>query len=705
MRLRDSYHGPLQRLADGALRICDGDWAAIGMLDCGVPVLRVKRWVASPRPVAAILAGEPHEAGEPALWRSLLEGRASCSRSPGFPLASRDPLVAETLTSLAVPIRVDGRLEGLFCLGRRSLTPATDREQALLTWLADQAGTVIARVRLLDETERRRQEAEELAVLSQVMSQSLDSHEVAQRVVDSMRRLLGTLTCVLYGYASPQQKVAEPLAASGVSCDRIPPHPPGIGAVGLARNSASTVTTSDILSDPRIRVTPALRDYVQETDHGAVLAVPLRAGDRPIGVLAARGRTRRAWTADEVRLARMLADQATIAIENARLFAESRRQRRTAEALALVARATSRPFDIRALGQQIVDTVLLLMAGGQAALFARNPGDGDLRLVAVARRAEVAARVDLTALEPGPVEAQAVLYQRLVSTPDFLEEPGLGTATEGPAAEPSTRAMLATPLFHAGTVIGVLSIADRAGRVFGPDEVNVFRAAADHAAVALQSAHLHAQVTEAARVQERIHIANKLHDTLSQLAFSAGLKLDWCLHQVSPGSSLQPKLEDIRRETGLMMAQIRQVIGHLAAGGSTDAALARRLQALADEFRELTGTGVEFTLDGDPSRLSPAAQDALYKTLQEALVNIAKHARASRATILIEVGAAQAAITVSDDGVGLPEGMAGTNHAGGLPGHHGLRQMRERLEALGGRLEVVTKPGGGVHVRGVFGLE
>jgi len=705
MQSPDSRDLLLHRLADGARWICDGDWAAIGVLTRGAPVLRVNRWVASsPRPLAAVLPSEPGEAGEPALWRSLLDGRACCSRYPGFPLGGRDPLLAETRTSLAVPIRVDKQLEGLLCLGRPSLTPWTDRDQALLQWLADQAATVIARARLLDGAERRRQEAEELAVLSQVMSQSLDSHEVAQRVVDSMRRLLGTLTCVLYGYVSPGEKAAEPLAASGVSCDRIPPHPPGIGAVGLARDSARAVTTSDLLSDSRIRVTPALRDYVQETDNGAVLAVPLRAGDRPIGVLAARGRTHRAWTADEVRLARMFADQATIAIENARLFAESRRQRRTAETLALVARATSRAVDIRTLGQQIADTVLLLMAGGQAALFAQTPGDDDLRLVAVAQRAEVAAHVDLTALEPGPVEVRAVLHRRLVSTPDFLAEPGLGTAIEA-AAEPSTRAMLATPLFHAGTVIGVLSIADHAGRVFRPDEVNVFLAAADHAAVALQSAHLHAQVTEAARVQERIHIANKLHDTLSQLAFSAGLKLDWCLHQVSADSPLQLKLEDIRRETGLMMAQIRQLIGHLAPGGSTDSPLPRRLEALADEFREMTGTGVEFTLEGDPTRLSLAAQDALYKTLQEALVNIAKHARASRATILIEVGAAQVAITVSDDGVGLPDGMVVTNGAGSPPGHHGLRQMRERLEALGGRLDVVAKPGGGVHVRGVFRLE
>jgi signal transduction histidine kinase len=697
----DSRDPLLHRLTDGALRICGADWSAIGTLARDAPI----RWVASPRPIAAVLPREPDEVGGPAFWRALQMGGASGGCDFVFPLRSCDPSVAETRTSFAVPIRIDEQPEGLLCVGRRSGLPWTDRDRALLRWLADQAATLIAHGRLLHEAERRREEAEELAVLSQVMSQSLDSHEVAQRVVDSMRRLLGTLTCVLYGYVSAGEKTAEPLAASGVFCDYIPPHPPGIGAVGLARDSARVVMTSDILSDPRIVLTPAVRDYVRETDHGAVLAVPLRAGDRPIGVLAARGRTHRAWTADEVRLARILADQATIAIENARLFTESRRQRRTAETLALVARATARAFDIRALGQQIVDTVLVLMAGSQAALFAQDLGDNELRPVAVARRGDVAARVGVRALAAGLVEARAVSHERLVSTRDLLAEPGLGTATDATTVDPSTRSMLAAPLFHAGTVIGALSISDRAGRVFKPDEINVFLAAADHAAVALQSAHLHAQVTEAARVQERIRIANKLHDTLSQLAFSAGLKLDWCLHHVGVDSPLQPKLEDIRRETGVMMAQIRQLIGHLAEGTSTDAALPRRLKALADEFRELTATRIAFALEGDLARLSPAAQDALHKTLQEALVNIAKHARASRVTVLIEVDVAQAAITVSDDGIGFPEGLVGASGVTSLPGHHGLRQMRERLEALGGRLEVITNAGQGASIHGVVPLE
>jgi len=116
----------------------------------------------------------------------------------------------------------------------------------------------------------------------------------------------------------------------------------------------------------------------------------------------------------------------------------------------------------------------------------------------------------------------------------------------------------------------------------------------------------------------------------------------------------------------------------------------------------LTGIATELDLRGDPSGLSAAACDLLQKTLQEALVNIAKHACARRATVCIEVGGDQASIRVADDGVGLPAGVAEAARA--RHGHLGLRQMRERIEAAGGRLEIVGRPGAGFSIRGEFPL-
>ena len=523
---------------------------------------------------------------------------------------------------------------------------------------------------------------EELAEVSRLNARPLEDHETAQhlpevtqRIVAGLRRLLGAVACRLYAVEGAAALGLHRLAASSVL--EIPEPVPG--------------------DDPMDRAVRERRIVSTLHDGGLVIAVPLLGRDRPVGALEVR-RAHGLWTRDETRLVQIFADHAAIALERARLVIESRQRRRTAEALALLAHATSRSFNVSTLGREIVDTLLPLLGCARATLFELS--EGAYRLVAVARADGVEAADDLAGPELGPVEARALRDRRLVTTADFLTDPKLSASGHG--REAPIRAMLAVPLFHQDTPIGVLSIGDRAWRSFGREEIEVFRAAADHAAVALEHARLHAQVAEAVRVRERVRIANELHDTLSQLVFSVGLKLDWSLHRTPPTSPVYPKLEEIRHDAGLMMAQIRQLIGHLSPEGLAEMTFANRLERLVRDFRELTGTAVDLSLRGDPARLTQAAADVLQKTLQEALVNIAKHARASRAAVRIEIGGDQTSIEVADDGVGLSAGA--TEVIGARPGHVGLRRMRERIESFGGHLEIVGRTGAGVTIRGSFPL-
>jgi signal transduction histidine kinase len=521
---------------------------------------------------------------------------------------------------------------------------------------------------------------EELAGLLQLMSRPLGEggtaqhlQAVAQRVVDGLRRLLGVAGCRLY--------TVEPFAGSALQ--------------GLAASpSAAPVSASSLEAVER-----ALRErrIVNTLDGGLVLTVPVRGADRPSGVLEVR-RAQGLWTREEVRLVQLFADHAAVALETARLATESRQRRRTAEALALMAQATSRSFDVSTLGREIVETLLPLLGCARATLF--EMVDNRVRLVAVARVNDIEADDDVAGSELGPVETQALRERHLVGTSDFLLDPGIPDAERAPGRDIPIRAVLAVPLFHEDNPIGILSIGDRARRVFEREEIEVFRATAHHAAIALEHARLHAQAAEAVRVRERVRIANELHDTLGQLAFSVGLKLDWCLHRTDASSAVSSKLEEIRHDTGLMMTQIRQLIGHLSPEGLGETTVASRLERLLRDFRELTGTTVDLTLRGDAASLSPPAADVLQKTLQEALVNVAKHARAAQTHVVIDIGDGWASIEVADDGVGLSVG--GTEAVGALRGHFGLRQMRERIEGAGGRLEVVGRPGAGVTIRGTF---
>src|SRR5215470_13706676 len=310
---------------------------------------------------------------------------------------------------------------------------------------------------------------EELAEISRLTARPLDEDktaqhvtEVAQRIADGLRRLLGAAACRIYAVEGAAAPGLQPLAASPI------------------RENTEPVRAHDP-ADQAARE----RRTVNGPDGGElVMAVPLLGRDRPVGVLEVR-RAHGLWTRDETGLVQIFADHAAIALESARLVTESRQRRRTAEALALLAHATSRSFDCSTVGHQIVDTLLPLLRCARATLFELN--EGAYRLVAVARADGVQAADDLA---------------------------GPKLSTSGHGREAPIRAVLAIPLFHEDTPIGVLSIGDRAWRSFGREEIEVFRAAADHAAVALEHARLHAQVAEGVRVRERVRIANELHDTL-----------------------------------------------------------------------------------------------------------------------------------------------------------------------------------------------
>jgi signal transduction histidine kinase len=521
---------------------------------------------------------------------------------------------------------------------------------------------------------------EELTELLKLVSRPLDeiriaSHlaEVAQRVVDGLRRLLGAAGCRLLA--------VDPVG--GTSLQELAASPAG----GNPDRPAGDVATR-ALNERRI---------VGALDGLLLLAVPLPGGDRPSGVLEVR-RSRGVWSREELRLVRLFAAQAAVAMETARLATESRQRRRTDEAVALMAHATSHAFDVSTLGREIVETLLVLLGCARAALY-ELAGSG-VRLAAVARVDGGEARDDVTETALGPIEALALRHRRLAATADLLAELGARPAEIEPAAVPRIRSIVAIPLVHGDTPIGLLSVGDRARRVFEPEELEVFRAAANYAAVALEHARRHARTADAVRVRERVRIANELHDTLGQLAFSVGLKLDWCLHRTAQTSPVLPKLEELRHDTGLMMARIRQLLGHLSPDGPAEPSVTSRLERLARDVQDLTGTSVDLRLHGDPASLSTAAADVLQTTLQEALVNVAKHARARHARVRIDIRDGRTSIEVRDDGVGMAIGPA--EAASGQHGHFGLRQMRERIEALGGRLELAGHPGAGVCLRGIF---
>jgi K+-sensing histidine kinase KdpD/CheY-like chemotaxis protein len=258
---------------------------------------------------------------------------------------------------------------------------------------------------------------------------------------------------------------------------------------------------------------PEHHDLLRRFGVRAGMVVPLVAHGRTIGAISLyTADSGRRYDVRDVVLAEELARRAAVAIENATLYREAEqrrreaeRRRREAEELAHVARVlTETAPDVSAVGQAIVERVLRLV-DAETCAFRLFRSDGTLEMVAIAGAAR-------GSFEPGDVlpagagiVGQAAAERRVIATPDALTAPGvtLPDKLRRRMSESGSSAVLAVPLDVQGTIIGILSLTNRTGHVYGEVETNLVRAFADQVAGAVERARLHEQTELRRRDAER----------------------------------------------------------------------------------------------------------------------------------------------------------------------------------------------------------
>lgn len=195
---------------------------------------------------------------------------------------------------------------------------------------------------------------------------------------------------------------------------------------------------------------------------------------------------------------------------------------------------------------------------------------------------------------------------------------------------------------------------------------------------------------------ERVRIARELHDvlahSLSQINVQASVGLHLMDKQPEKASEA---LASIKETSKTALDEVRSVLGVLRAEDGRDptAPLVPEpdLSRLTGLAASVTSQGVEVTLSNSLDAAPQAVQLAIYRIVQEALTNVVRHARATRATVDISEADGSYLIAVADNGVGLSDGRDITTG-------RGLLGMRERAELLGGTLEVGPGPRGGLLV-------
>jgi PAS domain S-box-containing protein len=258
-----------------------------------------------------------------------------------------------------------------------------------------------------------------------------------------------------------------------------------------------------VVEEARLDPTLAARFGPEARELGTVRAsviVPLKIEAALIGILLVGEKlSGEIFDARELELLLLLANQAAIALQNARLFDETERRRREAESLAELGHVTAQSLDPAIVGRRIAESLRALLGARGSSLFRFDAGSGEF--VELARAGPPPPSTgDGGAPGPGAgLLALAVRERRPVTTADVVAEARLPMSDETRAAlhAAADRAILAVPLLAKDDVIGAIGVSDRTGRVFDAEDVRLAQALAHQAALALANARLYEEVRDA----------------------------------------------------------------------------------------------------------------------------------------------------------------------------------------------------------------
>ncbi|HYF90794.1 MAG TPA: GAF domain-containing protein [Symbiobacteriaceae bacterium] len=258
------------------------------------------------------------------------------------------------------------------------------------------------------------------------------------------------------------------------------------------------------------------------------------------------------------------------------------------------------------------------------------------------------------------------------------------------------KSAIGQPLMRRGRPFGALVAANRRPHTFTEEDAALLASVANTAALALENRRLYARLEEAAQQAERQRLAAEIHDGLTQSLYGLSLLLENLEDAVPslPPAEVCKSLRRARRVVAESLADTRQIIFDLRASAFRDGAdLVSLVRDALQYFRHETGMEANLLLPGETvPELSQAETSQLFRILQEALVNVRKHARATRVTVAIRQQEELLVMAITDDGRGFDPQTA-ENSA-----HFGLRIMGERAQTLGGWCAVESTPGAGTRI-------
>ena len=431
-------------------------------------------------------------------------------------------------SALAAPVRHDDTPQGvLLVLSQQPSGVYTQGDANFLAALASQAAVAMENAVLYEDATRRAEESAALYELSQAVNSTLRLSKILKRVADAATSLLSVDKFALFLYDRVGDRlnlVVEKGLPYGAS-ERLRPRP-GEGIPGWVMEFETPTAVQDVAADHRNASYPLHGEGVV-----SLTCMPLQVGATAIGVMAAMSGRRRLFTVAEMELLYTVANQAAIAIENARMYAETSRQSRyMRHYFHQVARALASSHSAPALSELITSLTKEVMDADRCALHTvrKSPSGEQILEIAASTGFRLAASIGGTRVasldSPTGWIAQ---NNRPLSIGDLQADSRFVSEYELPQ-QGMVASYLGVPLRYRGDVIGILEIYSRQPRRWQSESIRTLLTFASQAAVALQNARLaerSAYALRIARLSERLLEMVRLSDPPSTEEIIAALAL------------------------------------------------------------------------------------------------------------------------------------------------------------------------------------
>ena len=463
--------------------------------------------------------------------------------------------------------------------------------------------------------------------------------------------------------------------------------PHGRGILGVLIRDAKPLRLHDLADDPRSVGFPPGHPPMR-----SFLGVPILLRGVAYGNLYLTEKQHgEDFTDEDEELVTLLAGQAAVAIENARLYEASTRWSRQLQSLQEVGNALATETDLEKLLDLVVRRLRELLEARVVAL-ALPVGNDELRFAAVAG-AGAEELLGATISRSGSKSGAVLERRRSERIDSVLDDPEVHQEVSRQLA---ARTGMWVPLIARDQAIGVLEIHDKDGPDprFDHDDFRMAETFAARAAVAVELSQRVARDAVRRVVQaqelERQRLARELHDETGQALTSILLGLK-PLEDALADHPARADLARLREQVVSALQDVRRLAVELRPAVLDDFGLVPALERLTDAFAEQSDVRVDFHSALGEKRLPSEVETTLYRVVQESLTNIVKHANAQHVSVSLARRATTAAAVIEDDGDGF-DPRAVREEGVGLLG------LRERLSFVDGRLEIESRPGVGTTI-------